>query len=211
MMQVAEEEDEPVAEVNPIQAARAKRNSAEFWAQRMRAPVQDVMDVMDLAEQELLAENPNATPEEIKQAQIVALETDEDLARHKEVHEGQIQAAVYRQADQTNRARIMGVPRGMVMMLDQINDAQTPDEIVKGLITASGVYPQFRPMLQNVITGQVSANALKSQLAAAMMQLEGQKYVADAGRPLPEEPDRTPQAIATDLKTKISNSISYAT
>lgn len=200
MMNVGEEEEEPVAEVNPIQAARKKRRSAEFWAQRMRAPIQDVMDVMDLAEQELLAENPNATPEEIKQAQIVALETDEDLARHKEVHEDQIQAAVHRQADQTNRARIMGVPRGMVMMLDQINDAETPDEIVKGLITASGVYPQFRPMLQNVITGQVSANALKSQLAAAMMQLEGQKYVADAGRPLPKEPERTPQAIATDLR-----------
>lgn len=196
-----EEEDEPVAEVNPVQAARAKRRSAEFWAERMRAPVQDVMDVMDLAEQELLAENPNATPEEIKQAQIVALETDGGLARHKEVHGGQIQAAVHRQADQINRARIMGVPRGMVMMLDQINDAETPDDIVKGLITAASVYPQFRPMLQNVITGQVSANALKSQLATAMLDANTKRYVADAGRSVPEEPElQEHQILVNDLK-----------
>ena len=171
MMNVGEEEDEPVEEY-------AGGITPEFWADRLKAPVQDVRDVMKETELAVLSENPEATPEEIKQAQIVALETDEDLARHKEVHEDQIQAAVHRQADQTNRARIMGVPRGMVMMLDQINDAQTPDEIVKGLITASGVYPQFRPMLQNVITGQVSANSLKSQLAAAMMQMQSAEKIA---------------------------------
>jgi len=199
---VAAEEglDGPVAAVNPIHAARAKRRSAEFWAQRFRAPIQDVMDTMNLAEQELLIENPNATPEEIKVAQIVALETDPGLARHQEVHKNQIQANVQRQADQTNRARIMGVPRGMVMMLDQINDAETPDAIVKGLITASGVYPQFRPMLQSVITGQVSANALKSQLTAAMLQMESAQSIALLNRPIPPEPERTPQAIANDLR-----------
>ena len=193
---------EDYSEVNPVQAARAKRRSAEFWAQRMKAPVEEVMTVMDIAEQELLSENPDATPEEIKQAQLVALETDEDLAKHKEVHGGQIQAAVDRQADQTNRARIMGVPRGMVMMLDQINDAQTPDDIVKGLITASGVYPQFRPMLQNVITGQVSANALKSQLATAMMQMRSAENVARINAGARQKPDeRTTVNILENFKT----------
>lgn len=180
MMNVADEgEEEVVAEVNPVQAARAKRNSAEFWAERMRAPVQDVMDVMDLAEQELLSQNPEATPQEIKQAQIVALESDEGLNAHKRVHREQIANNVQVQADQTNRARIMGVPRGMVMMLDQINAAESDDDIVKGLITASSVYPQFRPMLQNVITGQVSANALKSQLAMTMAQLGSAEKIAE--------------------------------
>ena len=117
-----------------------------------------------------------------------------DLARQKRFTDTD---TTCKAGDQTNRARIMGVPRGMVMMLDQINDAETPDDIVKGLITASGVYPQFRPMLQNVITGQVSANALKSQLAAAMMQMQSAEKVAlinaNASQPTPE---RTPQAIA---------------
>ena len=201
MMNVGEEEDEPVAEVNPVQAARAKRRSAEFWAQRMKAPVTEVIKVMERAEQDFLAENPNATPEQIKAAVIAELEGDPNLQKAKETHFAQIDANVQRQADQANRARIMGVPRGMVMMLDQINDAETPDDIVKGLITASGVYPQFRPMLQNVITGQVSANALKSQLAAAMMQMQSAEKVAlinaNASQPTPE---RTPQAIAEDLK-----------
>jgi hypothetical protein len=189
------EDEEPVEEY-------AGGITAEFWADRLKAPVQDVRDVMKETELAVLSENPDATPEEIKQAQIAALETDEDLAKHKEVHGDQIQAAVHRQADQTNRARIMGVPRGMVMMIDQINDAETPDDIVKALITASSVYPQFRPMLQNVITGQVSANTLKSQLTAGMMQMRSAENVAliNAGARQPPQ-ERTTVNILDNFKT----------
>jgi len=115
--------------------------------------------------------------------------------------EEQIRQNVKNQASQVNRARVQGISRGLVMAIDDVVNAGTPEQMLKAMITGAAVYPQFRPLAQAVISGQVSAQAIQAQLAQTQIQsmstLEAKKYEADAAARSAEAKSRAEDPVGT--------------
>lgn len=181
-----EPEPDPAIErarlLNPAQeqSEASKRRSAKLrrqnlitsWAARTGLSRSEVADLYDQGAAEA------GDGADTHKAGIDAIVTSDARfnAEHNDLE--QRKANVMQRANQGNRARRQGIPVGMVMAIDEINNAQDDRSMMQAMVNASAVYPQFRPMVAAVAQGQISANALKARLLQSQMQYMSAKEVA---------------------------------
>jgi hypothetical protein len=182
------------------QSEASKRRSAKLrrqrlitsWAARTGLSRGDIADLYDEGAASA------AEGEDAHGAGIDAIVTSD--ARHNAEHNDleQRRANVTRRAQQQDRARRQGIPFGMVMAIDEINNAQDDRSMLQAMINASAVYPQFGAMAQAVANGQIASNELKARLLQSQMQFMTQREIAELQSKTEAEKNKSPVDKAND-------------
>jgi len=194
--EVAEEAVDPEAASRQAQRESMReglkrRNSIDFWTKRTGLPRDLIAEMWDEGTASA------GEGEDPRLAAISKMRTSDEVATAMYNREEQRNINVQNRASQNNRSRRQGIPVGMVMAIDGINFAKTPEELHKALVGAASVYPaQFGGALQMLMQGQITEKELQSRLMQTQIQtmgaMEAARYAAQAEQAKAEAANKDP-------------------